>query len=48
MVVLEPEEVDVGTMAPGESVSHSFDAPGTYRYQCTFHPTDMNGEVQVS
>jgi plastocyanin len=32
---------------PGESVSISFDAPGTYRYVCTLHRQDMDGEVVV-
>jgi plastocyanin len=31
----------------GESVSITFDKPGTYRYVCTLHPMDMEGEVIV-
>ena len=31
----------------GESVSITFDAPGTYRYVCTLHRQDMDGEVVV-
>jgi plastocyanin len=31
----------------GESVSISFDKPGTYHYTCTLHPHDMSGEVIV-
>ena len=31
----------------GESVSISFDAPGTYHYVCTLHKRDMDGEVIV-
>ena len=31
----------------GESVSIAFDKPGTYRYVCTLHSRDMEGEVIV-
>ena len=31
----------------GESVSIRFDTPGTYRYVCTLHSKDMDGEVIV-
>jgi plastocyanin len=31
----------------GESVSISFDTPGTYHYVCTLHSKDMDGEVIV-
>ena len=31
----------------GESVSITFDTPGTYRYVCTLHSQDMDGEVIV-
>ena len=31
----------------GESVSIRFDTPGTYRYVCTLHRRDMEGEVIV-
>jgi len=31
----------------GESVSITFDEPGTYRYVCTLHRQDMEGEVIV-
>ena len=34
-------------MPPGESFSFTFEEPGTYRYQCTFHHPDMNGVVIV-
>ena len=30
-----------------ESVSITFDEPGTYHYVCTLHRTDMEGEVIV-
>ena len=36
------------TMAPGESVSHTFTTPGTYPYACSLHPTDMTGTVLVT
>ena len=31
----------------GESVSISFDTPGTYHYVCTLHKRDMDGTVIV-
>ena len=31
----------------GDSVSISFDTPGTYHYVCTLHKRDMDGEVIV-
>ena len=31
----------------GESVSITFDKPGTYKYVCTLHSRDMDGEVIV-
>ncbi len=31
----------------GESVSITFDEPGTYEYVCTLHALDMEGEVIV-
>jgi plastocyanin len=31
----------------GESVSITFDEPGTYHYVCTLHRMDMEGEVIV-
>ena len=31
----------------GESFSITFDTPGTYRYVCTLHSKDMDGEVIV-
>lgn len=36
------------TMAPGESVSYTFTAPGLYRYICSLHPKDMKGTVLVT
>lgn len=34
-------------IAAGESQQVSFDAPGTVRYLCTFHPTLMSGMIIV-
>lgn len=34
--------------APGESVSITFDKPGEYEYDCSFHPRDMRGKVIVT
>ncbi|HEV8637554.1 MAG TPA: plastocyanin/azurin family copper-binding protein [Chloroflexota bacterium] len=36
------------TMAPGESVSHTFTTPGLYPYVCSLHPKDMKGSVLVT
>jgi plastocyanin len=30
---------------PGESTTYTFTSPGTYRYECSFHPTNMQGTV---
>jgi plastocyanin len=38
------EDHEVGR---GESVSITFDEPGTYHYVCTLHRQDMDGEVIV-
>jgi plastocyanin len=38
---------DVQLMRPGESVTHTFAAPGLYRYDCSLHPKDMQGSVLV-
>ena len=35
-------------MKPGESVQHTFDAAGTFPYECSFHPQDMQGSVVVT
>ena len=34
-------------MKPGESVTHTFGAAGTFAYDCSFHPRDMRGTVVV-
>ena len=33
---------------PGDSVSITFDEPGTYDYVCTLHSRDMEGRVIVT
>jgi plastocyanin len=35
------------TLKPGESVSRSFDVPGTYDYLCVFHSQNMRARVIV-
>ena len=35
-------------LAPGESVSFTFTGSGTHRYDCSFHPNDMQGVVIVT
>ncbi|MEX2227871.1 MAG: plastocyanin/azurin family copper-binding protein [Dehalococcoidia bacterium] len=35
-------------MPRGDTFSYTFDAPGTFRYQCTFHHPNMNGVVIVA
>ena len=35
-------------MQPGASTTFTFEAPGTYRYQCHLHPQDMRGTVTVT
>jgi plastocyanin len=32
----------------GKTATITFDQPGTYRYQCTFHPAQMKGTVTVT
>jgi plastocyanin len=33
---------------PGGSVTFTFDEPGVYHYQCSFHPGDMQGSITVT
>ncbi len=35
------------SLKPGDSLTHQFDAPGTYAYQCVFHSQNMRGQVVV-
>jgi plastocyanin len=35
-------------MKPGEKATFTFDKTGTFKYDCSFHPQDMKGEVVVS
>jgi plastocyanin len=39
---------DLLALPPGESVSFTFTGPGEHRYDCSFHPNDMQGLVVVS
>ena len=36
------------TLRPGESVSFTFEGVGEHRYDCSFHPQDMQGTVIVT
>jgi plastocyanin len=42
--VTDPLAVPAGNTG---AVEISFDKPGTYQYQCQFHPVDMSGEITV-
>ena len=35
-------------MEPGAATSFTFQAPGTYHYQCHLHPQNMKGSVTVT
>lgn len=48
VVLLEPEEIDIGVVEPGEQVTYTFERAGTYRYECSFHPQQMQGVVHVN
>jgi plastocyanin len=41
------EGQDDHEVEPGQSVSITFDEPGTYAYVCTLHRRDMEGKVIV-
>ncbi len=40
--------INSGTVNPGQSFSYTFNQPGYYPYQCSFHPSLMNGWVNVT
>ena len=44
---VEVDGQDDHEVGKGESVSITFDDPGTYHYVCTLHRQDMDGEVIV-
>jgi len=39
---------DPHEMQPGQAVTFTFTAPGTYHYQCSLHPQNMQGTVTVT
>jgi plastocyanin len=39
--------LSLDVVQPGDTFSYTFDKPGKYRYQCTFHHPNMNGVVIV-
>lgn len=41
------EGSEPATMSPGASTTRTFDTAGTFAYQCTLHPQDMQGMVEV-
>ena len=47
-VRLRDDGGEVMTLAPGESVSFTFNGVGEHNYDCSFHPTDMTGVVIVT
>jgi plastocyanin len=47
-VRLETTGQIIGQMAPGETVTWTFDAPGLVPYDCSLHPNDMQGTVFVT
>jgi plastocyanin len=38
----------LGILKPGDTLTHVFDKPGTYKYDCSFHPQNMHGTVTVT
>jgi plastocyanin len=47
-VQLPAAEAPNTVVKPGETTEHTFQAPGTYPYICSFHPNDMTGTVVVT
>ena len=37
----------IGEAAPGESITHEFTDTGSFDYDCSLHPQDMRGVVNV-
>jgi plastocyanin len=35
-------------LKPVDTLTHVFDKPGVYRYDCSFHPQNMKGTVTVT
>jgi len=46
-VTADDGSFDSGTLAQGQTFSHTFDTPGTYTYHCTIHPT-MTATITVA
>lgn len=46
-VTANDSSFDSGTLAPGTSYYHTFDAPGTYSYYCRIHGMGMSGTITV-
>jgi plastocyanin len=36
-----------GNLVAGMTFSHTFTQPGTYNYDCSYHPTWMKGTITV-
>jgi plastocyanin len=42
-----PGDAEPLMMKPGEPVTHTFNSPGLFQYDCSLHPKDMKGSVLV-